>query len=862
MARTAADSTLLASAFNINIASVNTVPTIGQTETNGHGITINTPGGQIGGNASAHRNLGDDGYYGSANVGNGTWSLTNVGKIYSTYDQGRDDDIADPSDDEFDMKWTYTATIVLKSGDTVNFIVNPEYNHITSSTQGDAQGISYLSAQITPSSLGPPTVTASGSTGQTFTVGSTAVPVDSGLTVSSSDTDITGASLAITNKQTGDTLNFTSQNGITGSYNSSTGTLSLSGSATPAQYQTALQSVTFSTTSLNTATRTIDVVADDSTSSPTTSNTAVDNVKVAIAAPVVTASGSTGQTFTVGSAAVAVDPGVTVSSYDTDLTGATETVSNYQSGDTLSFTSQNGITGSYNSTSGVLTLAGSATPAQYQTALQSVTFSTASLVKGTRTINVVALDSGDTGNLPSNTAIDSAVVAIAAPVVTTSDFQTMLSFNGTDGSLESANDLILVGSTLYGMTDFGGMVGSGFLNRGYGTIFSIPVTGGAPTTLAMFNGTDGDEPRGDLTLSADGSTFYGATQYGGVYGDGDIFSIPVTGGTPTILTSLNGTFTGALTLIGSTLYGTNGVIFSLPVTGGTPTTLATFNGADGNEPNETLTLIGSTFYGTTETGGASNDGTVFSVPVTGGTPTTLASFNGTNGADPVAGLTLSANRSTFYGVTDSGGANGDGSVFSIPVTGGTPTTLLSFNGTNGNEPYASGVTLIGSNLYGMTYLGGANNKGVIYSVPVTGGTSTTLLSFNGTDGNFPEGSLTPDGSTLYGMTPYGGANGKGTVFSINTAGQTYAVGSAAVAVDSGVTVTFLRHGYHRGHRDDRQLPVGRFAPLHQPEWHHRQLLERHRHLDLGRQCHAGPIPDGLAVGHLLHHKPQHRHPAD
>ena len=58
-------STLLASAFNIDIASVNTVPTVGQTETNGHGITINTAGGQVDGNASAHQNVGNDGYYGS-----------------------------------------------------------------------------------------------------------------------------------------------------------------------------------------------------------------------------------------------------------------------------------------------------------------------------------------------------------------------------------------------------------------------------------------------------------------------------------------------------------------------------------------------------------------------------------------------------------------------------------------------------------------------------------------------------------------------------------------------------------------------------------------------------------------------------
>ena len=85
--------------------------------------------------------------------------------------------------------------------------------------------------------------------------------VDSGVTVSSSDTDLTGATVTISagTLQSGDTLHFTNQNGITGSY--SGGVLTLSGSATPAQYQTALQSVTFSTTSTNTTTRSISIVA-------------------------------------------------------------------------------------------------------------------------------------------------------------------------------------------------------------------------------------------------------------------------------------------------------------------------------------------------------------------------------------------------------------------------------------------------------------------------------------------------------------------------------------------------------------------------------------------------------------------------
>ncbi len=102
--------------------------------------------------------------------------------------------------------------------------------------------------------------------------------VDSGATVGPAGTDLTGATLTISSGtlQSGDTLNFTSQNGITGSYSSTSGVLTLTGTATVAQYQTALQSITFSTTSSNTTARQIAVVASDDTLDSTAASETVD----------------------------------------------------------------------------------------------------------------------------------------------------------------------------------------------------------------------------------------------------------------------------------------------------------------------------------------------------------------------------------------------------------------------------------------------------------------------------------------------------------------------------------------------------------------------------------------------------------
>lgn len=85
-----------------------------------------------------------------------------------------------------------------------------------------------------------------------YTEGSGEVPVDPAITVSDGDSEtLVGGSVSISqNYQQGqDVLSFENTDTITGSFSAGTGTLTLSGNATPAEYQAALRAVQYTNTS-------------------------------------------------------------------------------------------------------------------------------------------------------------------------------------------------------------------------------------------------------------------------------------------------------------------------------------------------------------------------------------------------------------------------------------------------------------------------------------------------------------------------------------------------------------------------------------------------------------------------------------
>ncbi|MEA2416664.1 MAG: hypothetical protein QOI58_3321 [Thermoanaerobaculia bacterium] len=320
---------------------------------------------------------------------------------------------------------TLTAVLVSGPAHAASFALNADgsftYVHDGSETTSDvftyrandgSLNSNIATVTITVTSVNDaPVVTAGGTL--TFTEGDPATVIDNSITISDNDSpNLVGATVAITgNYASGqDVLGFTNTANITGTFNTGTGVLTLTGSDTVANYQAALRSVTYNNTSGSPSTlqRTVTWQVDDGAgvnnlSAPVTSTI---NVVSTNDAPVL-ANGST-ITYTENDPATVINSVITVTDSDSaNLTGATvQVTSGYNSAqDVLSFASMLGITGSFNSGTGTLTLSGTSSVANYQTALRNVKYTNTSEdpTTASRTVVFQVTDGSDASNTVSST---------------------------------------------------------------------------------------------------------------------------------------------------------------------------------------------------------------------------------------------------------------------------------------------------------------------------------------------------------------------------------------------------------------------------------------------------------------------------
>jgi collagen type I alpha len=280
--------------------------------------------------------------------------------------------LTDNSLQVFDQNGSSDATFTLTRDDSQTY---SKTSFVLGSTSA---GMTLTTTGIAP--LVAPTVSAGGTA--SFTGGGAPVLLDPGITLTDpGSTTLIGATISIGTDIAGDTLNFSDQNGISGLFDSMTGVLSLTGKTSLANYQTALQSITYSfplnsdpTAGGGLISRTISWAVNDG---DVASLAATSTLNVADALPVVTA-GATASYSTGGVPAVA-DTTITVTDANSltlagarvAITGGTFT----NDGDLLNAdTTGTAITTFYNPLNETLFLSGTDTIADYQKVLSRVTF--------------------------------------------------------------------------------------------------------------------------------------------------------------------------------------------------------------------------------------------------------------------------------------------------------------------------------------------------------------------------------------------------------------------------------------------------------------------------------------------------------
>ena len=221
-----------------------------------------------------------------------------------------------------------------------------------------------------------------------------------------------------------------------------------------------------------------------------------------------------------------------------------------------------------------------------------------------------------------------------------------------------------------------------------------------------------------------------------------------------------------------------GTIFKFVSSNNVLTTLAFFATTNGSFPPNALTEgTNGNFYGVTYAGGQSNLGTVFEFVLSNQSIVRLVSFNGTNGANPWASLCL-ASDGNFYGTTAAGGVSyngsfgsGYGTVFMLTHDGIFSNLYFFTNGSDGATPYGKLVQGTNGNLFGTTYNGGLDGRGTVFEMHPDPD-FMPIVQFNGANGGNPSGGLIPgrDGY-LYGTTTHGGTADNGTVFRMDYLGN-------------------------------------------------------------------------------------------
>jgi uncharacterized repeat protein (TIGR03803 family) len=280
--------------------------------------------------------------------------------------------------------------------------------------------------------------------------------------------------------------------------------------------------------------------------------------------------------------------------------------------------------------------------------------------------------------------------------------------------------LLVDGSSLFGINEYGGIEGSG-------TVYRMNADGTGIRVLKTFNAVEafgsrtniGGAVPSNLILADD--FLIGATALGGSNGFGTVFRLNKDGSGFRVLKEFGA---GSLTLSGTTLYGTGDALFSMNIQSLKSVTLREFSpttydpvsgwftNSEGSGIIGEFTVAGDSIYGTATGGGHSGLGTVFRMKTDGTGFVTLKHFEGSDGARPTQGVKLSGG--VLYGVTALGGTFQQGTVFRLSTNGSAFSVIKHLTQ---EEGWAPGTFLHYNHaLYGALAEGGMMNRGVLFKI--------------------------------------------------------------------------------------------------------------------------------------------------
>jgi uncharacterized repeat protein (TIGR03803 family) len=382
-------------------------------------------------------------------------------------------------------------------------------------------------------------------------------------------------------------------------------------------------------------------------------------------------------------------------------------------------------------------------------------------------------------------------LAVLANIAEAQTLTVLYNFTGGNGGEGPFSGLTMDrAGNLYGTAEGGA--------NGEGVVFRLSRAGSGWILTPLYSFDDSAPfPSSGVVFGPDGA-LYGTTFGGGQYGHGSVYRLRPS---PTACHSVicpwekttlytftggdDGAYPGPGNLIfdqAGNIYGTtelggfggSGVVYELtPSNGGwTESVLWYFYQEVGTIPYGGLIFDSSgNLYGTTSSGGTlGNDaGVVYQLsPSSSGWTENILSYIEFRENATFSGVVMDGQGNLFGTSGCSGFSMPPGGVFELTPSNGSWTFNVLHAFSNGEGPCDSPTLDAAGNVYGTSSGTGFYNDGEVFKLtPSNGGWTYTSVSFDGSNGGNPRGSVILDAAgNIYGTASEGGANGHGTIWMI------------------------------------------------------------------------------------------------